>query len=62
MGVIHGGGGIPLSVVRPCGMDVTSKKALNLYESLHLIIPYLLRDKQGYLEDKSQTWIDDIGC
>ena len=43
MGVMHGGGGTPLSAVRLCGMGVTSRKALNMYESLHLTIPYLLR-------------------
>ena len=47
MEVIHGGNGTPLSVVRPCGMDVTPKKALDMYESPHLTIPYLLRDEQG---------------
>ena len=57
MGVMHGGGGIPLSVVRPCGMDVTPRKALDMYGSLHLTIPYLLRDEQGDLENKSRAWI-----
>ena len=33
MGVMHGGGGIPLSVVRLCRMDVTPRKAM--CESLH---------------------------
>ena len=59
MGVIHGGNGTLLSAVRPCGMGVTSRKALNMYGSPHLTIPYLLRDEQGDLEDKSQAWIGD---
>ena len=59
MGVMHGGGGIPLSVVRPCGMGVIPKKALDMYASSYLIIPYLLRGEQGDLEDKSRAWIDD---
>ena len=45
MGVIHGGGGTPLSAVRLCGMGITPKKALDMYGSLHLTIPYLLRDE-----------------
>ena len=53
MEVMHGGGGTPLSVVRPCGMGVIPKKALDMYGSLHLTIPYLLRGEQGALEDKS---------
>ena len=60
--VIHGGGGTPLSAVRPCGMDVTPRKALDMYGSPHLTISYLLRNEQGDLEDKSQAWIGDIGC
>ena len=51
--VMHGGGGIPLSAVRPCGMGVIPKKALDMYGSPHLTIPYLLRDEQGDLEGKS---------
>ena len=38
MGVMHGGGETPLSAVRPCGMGVTPKKALDMYGSPHLII------------------------
>ena len=57
--VIHGGGGIQLSAVRPRGMGVTSRKALDMYRSLHLTISYLLRDEQGDLEDKSRAWIGD---
>ena len=43
MGVMHGGGGTPLSAVRPYGMDVIPKKALDMYGSPHLTISYLLR-------------------
>ena len=57
--VMHGGGGTPLSVVRPCGMGIIPKKALDMYGSPHLTIPYLLRGEQGDLEDKSQAWIGD---
>ena len=53
VGVIHGGGETPLSAVRPCGMGITPRKALDMYGSLHLIILCLLRDEQGDLEDKS---------
>ena len=53
VGVIHSGNETPLSVVRPNGMDITSRKALDMYRSLHLTIPYLLRSEQGDLEDKS---------
>ena len=59
MEVMYGSGGTPLSVIRPCGMDVTFKKVLDMYRSLHLTIPYLLRDEQNDLEDKSQAWIGD---
>ena len=47
MEVMHGGSGTLLSVVRPCGMSVTPRKALDMYRSLHLTIPYLLKDEQG---------------
>ena len=57
MEVRHGGGGTPLSAVRPCGMGVTPRKALDMYGSLHLIIFYLLRGEQRNLEDKSRDWI-----
>ena len=59
MEVMHGGSGTPSSAVGPCGMGVTSRKALDMYGSPHLIIPYLLRDEQGDLEDKSRAWIGD---
>ena len=59
MGVMHGGGETPLSAVMPCGMDVTPRKALDMYGSLHLTILYLLRGEQGDLEDKSRAWIGD---
>ena len=60
MGVMHGGDETPLSAVRPCGMDVTPRKALDMYGSPHLTILYLLRGEQGDLEDKSRAWIGDI--
>ena len=53
IGVMHGGSGTLLSVVRPCGMDITPRKALDICGSLHLIVLYLLRNEQGDLEDKS---------
>ena len=58
---MHGGGETPLRAVRPCGMDVTPRKALDMYGSPHLTILYLLKDEQRDLEDKSQVWIGDIG-
>ena len=45
MRIIHGGGGTLLSTVKPCEVGVTPKKALNMYGSPHLTIPYLLRDE-----------------
>ena len=53
VGVMHGGGRILLSAVRPCEMGVTPSKALDMYGSPHLTISYLLRGEQGDLEDKS---------
>ena len=41
--VMHGGGRRPLSTIRPCGMDITPKKALDMYGSPQLTIFYLLR-------------------
>ena len=60
MEVMHGGGGISLSVIRPCKMDVTSSMALDMYRSLHLTIPYLQRGEREDLEDKFQSWIGNI--
>ena len=59
VGVMHGGGESPLNAVRPCGMGLTPRKALDMYGSPHLTILYLLRGEQGDLEDKSQVWIGD---
>ena len=59
MGVMHGGDETPLSAVRPCGMGVTLRKALDMYGSPHLSILYLLGGEQGDLEDKSRAWIGD---
>ena len=61
MSVMHGGGGIPLTAVRPCGMGVTPRKALDMYGSRHLTIPYLLRGEKGILEDTSYVGVGDIG-
>ena len=55
--VMRGGGGTPLSAVRPCGMDVTPRKVLNMYGSPYLTILYLLKDEQGDLEGKFEAWI-----
>ena len=55
IGVMHGGGRKPLSTIRPCGMGVTPMKALDMYGSPHLTIPYLLKGEQGDLEDKSRA-------
>ena len=43
MRIMHGGSGTSLSAVRPYRMSVTPKKALDMYGSPHLTIPYLLR-------------------
>ena len=53
IGIMHGGNGIPLSAVRPCGMGIIPRKALDIYGSPHLTILYLLRGEQGDLENKS---------
>ena len=50
MGVMYGCGGTPLSAVRPCGMGITPRKALDMYGSLHLTIPYLLKGEQRNFE------------
>ena len=60
VGVMHGGRETPLSAVRPLGMGVTPRKALDMYGSPHLTILYLLKDEQGDFEDKSRVWIGDI--
>ena len=59
IGIMHGGGGTPLSAVRPCRMDVTPRKALDMFGSPHLTILYVQRAEQGDLEDKSRAWIGD---
>ena len=59
IGIMHGGGGTPLSADRPCGMGVIPRKTLDMYGSPHLTISYLLRDEQEDLEDKSRAWIGD---
>ena len=55
IGVMHGGGETPLSAVRLCEMGVIPKKALDMYGSPHLTIPYLLMGEQWDLEDKSRA-------
>ena len=55
IGVMNGGGRTPLNMIWPCEMDVTPRKALDMYGSLHLTILYLLRGEQGDLEDKSRA-------
>ena len=57
--IMHGGGGTPLSMVRPCGISVIPRKALDMHGSPHLTISYLLRGEQENLEYKSRAWIDD---
>ena len=42
----------PLSVVRPCGMEVLPSEALDTSGSLHLTIGYLLRIGCGDLESQ----------
>ena len=59
VGIMYGSGGTSLSAVRPCGMGITPKKALDMYGSPYLTIPYLLRGEQEDLEDKSRAWIGD---
>ena len=60
MEYMHSSRSIVLSAVRICGMDITHDMALNMCESPHLTIPYLLRDEQGDLESKSLSWIGNI--
>ena len=49
MEVIYGSGGIPGVIP-----SVIPSMALDMYRSPHLTIPYLLKDEQGDLKDKSQ--------
>ena len=42
-GITSGGEEIPLSVIRLCGMGIPPSEALDMSESLHLTIGYLLR-------------------
>ena len=44
MGVTDGGEEIPLNMVRPCSMEVPLSETLDMSESSHLTISYLLRD------------------
>ena len=51
-GVTGGGEETPLSAVRPCGMGVPPSGALDMSESPHLTIGYLLRIGCGDLESQ----------
>ena len=57
MMIMHGGGETPLSAIKECRINVTPNMAMDMYRSPHLTIPYILKDEQGGLEDKSQGWI-----
>ena len=46
-----GGEKILQSIVKPCGMGVLLIATLNMSESLHLAISYLLRSEHEGLED-----------
>ena len=48
--VMSGGEKIPLSFISPCGMGVSPSEALDMTESPHLSIGYLLRIECGNLE------------
>ena len=50
--VTSGGEETPLSVVRPCGMEVPPSKALDMSGSPYLTIGYLLRIGYGDLESQ----------
>ena len=47
MRIMGGGEETPLSAVRLCRMGVLPNKVLDMSESLHLIIGYLLRNENG---------------
>ena len=59
IGVMHGGGGTPLSADRAVGMRVIPRKALDMYGSPPITILYLLGNEEGDLEDKFEAWIGD---
>ena len=50
--VTNGSEEIPLSAVRPCRLGVPPSGVLNMSESLHLTIGYLLKNKRKDLESK----------
>ena len=58
---MHGDGGTISNGSRLCRMGVISNMALDMCRNPHLIIRYLLRDESRDLENKSQSWIDNIG-
>ena len=47
IGVIYGSKGTPLSVIRPCRMDVIFNVALDMRGSPHQTIFYLLKGERG---------------
>ena len=59
MGVSGGGEETRLSVVRPCRIEIPINEALDMSESLYLIIDYLLKDKQRDLQFKN-LWLVDL--
>ena len=50
--ITNGGKETTLSIGRPCKMKVPSSRALDMNESLHLTIVYLIRDESEDLESK----------
>ena len=61
MEVMCSDGGTPLSKNMACGINVTPSMALNMCESLYLIVLYLLKRELEDLEVNSQDWIGNIG-
>ena len=47
-------------MVRPKGKDIPPNEVLNMSESLHLIIDYLLMNEWEDLEFKSHDWIGNM--
>ena len=52
IGVMGDGGETPLSMIRSCQINVPPNGALNMNESPHLIIGYLLRGEYAELKSK----------
>ena len=57
-GVTGGGKETPLSAVRPCRMGIPSSKALDMNESPHLTIGYLLKIGCGL--DGVPSWLAKV--